>query len=159
MPNEPYIILGDLYARVGARSMPDDEWEFERGPHGFDEVNEAGRELLAFLSLNEATIYIMKRDINKYTWKQPKMCMCISDKRGGLPHRPPVTVHQSEHQPFCRNYRERFQDKVSTKLRSHRPSPESGILLKEKAYHEDSTGGYCRRMLGAGEEEATGLVQ
>ena len=67
-----------------------------------------------------------------------------------MPRRPPVTVHQSEHQPFCRNYqcaggtwrfdvgklteisyREIFQDNVSTKLRSHRPSPESGILLKE----------------------------
>ena len=53
-PHEPYIILGDLNARVGMISMPDDEREFER--HGFGEVNEAGRGLLAFLSLNEATI-------------------------------------------------------------------------------------------------------
>lgn len=74
--SEPYIILGYFNARVGTRSATGNEWKCERGPHGFGEVNIAGRELLTFLSLNdiETTIcntWFMK-DINKQTWKHPK---------------------------------------------------------------------------------------
>ncbi len=48
--NEQYVILGDFNARVGSRGSND-----VRGPHGTGESNEAGRELLTFLSIDEAT--------------------------------------------------------------------------------------------------------
>ena len=73
--DEPYIILGDFNARVGSRTLADDEWGHVRGPHGYGEANKAGRELLAFLSLNEATVcntWFTKRDIKKQTWKHPR---------------------------------------------------------------------------------------
>ena len=41
---------------------------YERGPHGYGELNEAGRELLSFLSINEATVcntWFSKSDIYK----------------------------------------------------------------------------------------------
>ena len=74
-PEEPYLLLGDFNARVGSRSEADEEWEHTRGPNGFAEVNEAGKELLTFLSLNEATVcntWFSKRDIYKQTWQHPK---------------------------------------------------------------------------------------
>ena len=56
-PNETYIALGDFNARVGSRSpVDDDHWDKCRGPNGFGELNDAGRDLLHFLSLNEATV-------------------------------------------------------------------------------------------------------
>ena len=51
---EPYILLGDLNARVGARQPSDDRWANVCGPHGFGALNDAGKELLSFLSVNEA---------------------------------------------------------------------------------------------------------
>lgn len=72
---EPYLLLGDFNARVGSRNEKDDMWEHTRGPHGFAEANDAGKELLTFLSLNEATIcntWFTKRDIHKQTWQHPK---------------------------------------------------------------------------------------
>ena len=40
---EPYILLGDLNARVGSRDARDEEqWERVRGPFGMGEVNDAG---------------------------------------------------------------------------------------------------------------------
>ena len=55
--NETDMILGDFNARVGSRGpMEEDHWEKSRGPHGFGEMNDAGKELLSFLSLNETTV-------------------------------------------------------------------------------------------------------
>lgn len=72
---EPYLLLGDFNARVGSRNEKDDMWEHTQGPHGFAEANDAGKELLTFLSLNEATIcntWFTKRDIHKQMWQHPK---------------------------------------------------------------------------------------
>ena len=41
---------------VGSGTNVVAEWEHVRGPHGYGEVNEAGKDLLTILSLNEATI-------------------------------------------------------------------------------------------------------
>ena len=68
--HEPYIILGDLIARVGSRDINDDPWDKVRGPHGYHETNDAGRDLLNFLSTNEATVcntWFRKKDIYKQT--------------------------------------------------------------------------------------------
>ena len=59
-----------------------DEWWYERGPHGIGELNEAGRELLSFLSTNEATVcytWFEKRPARKATWQHPgtKQWHCI----------------------------------------------------------------------------------
>ena len=66
-PSEPYVVLGDFNARVGSRSPTEGEQgEKSRGPHGFGELNDAGKELLYFLSLNEATVcntWFKKKDI------------------------------------------------------------------------------------------------
>ena len=73
--DEPYIILGDLNARVGSRNDMDDTWEGVRGPHGYGETNDAGRELLTFLSTIEATVcntWFRKKNIHKQTWQHPK---------------------------------------------------------------------------------------
>ena len=51
-----FIVLGDFNARVGLHSAVDDAWDSARGPHGIGECNDAGKELLDFLSLNTATI-------------------------------------------------------------------------------------------------------
>ena len=51
--NECYVVLGDFNAHVGSRVV-DDLWWYERGPHGYGEANEAGVELLSFLSINDA---------------------------------------------------------------------------------------------------------
>ena len=116
-PEEPYLLLGDFNARVGSRSEADEEWEHTRGPHGFAEVNEAGKELLTFLSLNVATVcntWFSKRDIYKQTWQHTKLkrwhcidfaivrqrskevpgCSCQTGSR--MPHRPPVAQDQAE---------------------------------------------------------------
>ena len=71
---EPFVMLGDFNARVGSR-VEDDEWWYERGPHGYGDLNEAGKELLSFLSANEATVcntLFEKKDIYKQTWQHPK---------------------------------------------------------------------------------------
>ena len=68
-------MLGDLNARVGSRAVDDDEWWYERAPHRYGELNEAGRDLLSFLSTNEATVcntWFQKRRIYKHTWQAPK---------------------------------------------------------------------------------------
>ena len=74
--NEPYIILGDFNARVGMRPAQDvDQWDRVRGPHGLGNLNDASKEFLSFLSLNEATLcntWFMKKNINKCTWQHPK---------------------------------------------------------------------------------------
>ena len=73
--NQPYVILGDFNARVGSRQTDDDPWFNVRGPHGYGESNDAGRELLAFLETNVALVcntWFEKRDINKQTWQHPR---------------------------------------------------------------------------------------
>ena len=68
-------MLGDFNARVGSRAVQDGEWWYERGPHGYGELNEAGMELLSFLSTNEATVcntWFQKKEIHKQTWQHPK---------------------------------------------------------------------------------------
>lgn len=70
---DKFILLGDFNARVGSRDG-DDEFSSVRGPHGFGECNESGRELLNFLSLNEATIcntWFQKRPMYKQSWQHP----------------------------------------------------------------------------------------
>ena len=74
-PSECYVIMGDFNARVGSRLSEGDLWTSVRGPHGLGETNDSGRELLAFLATNEATLcntWFCKKDINKQTWKHPK---------------------------------------------------------------------------------------
>ena len=73
--NESYILLGDFNAQVGSRETADDPWGNVRGPNGFGEINDAGKELLAFLLTNEATVcntWFTKKNIHKQTWQHPK---------------------------------------------------------------------------------------
>ena len=72
---ETYIILGDFNARVGSRESDDDEWSGVRGLHRFGSVNDAGKELLSFLSLHQTTVcntWYQKDDIYRQTWQHPK---------------------------------------------------------------------------------------
>ena len=73
--DEMYVMLGDFNARVGSRQGDDDPWGHVQGPHGYGECNDSGRELLAFLSTNEAVIcntWFEKKNIHKQTWQHPK---------------------------------------------------------------------------------------
>ena len=68
--SDPYVILGDFNANVGSRSSSDDLWADVRVPHSLMELNDAGKELLNFLALNEATVcntWFKKKDIHKFT--------------------------------------------------------------------------------------------
>ena len=63
-----------------------------RGPHGHRCLNEAGKELMSFLSTNEATVcntWFQKKPIRKTTWQHPgtKQWHCIDF----------VIMRQSEH--------------------------------------------------------------
>ena len=72
--DENFVVLGDFNASAGSRGV-DDEWWYERGPHGYGELNDAERELSSFLSTIEATVHntwFQKRDICKQTWQHPK---------------------------------------------------------------------------------------
>jgi len=51
-----WILLGNFDARVGSRVYCDDQWDGVREPYGFGELNDAGRELLPFLSSNEGIV-------------------------------------------------------------------------------------------------------
>ena len=67
---ELYILLGNFNARMGGRQSSDDQWTNVGGPHGFGALNDAGKEFLSFLSVNEATLcntWFMKRGIQKGT--------------------------------------------------------------------------------------------
>ena len=77
MPSrESFVILGDFNARVGSRDGDEgDVWTGVRGPHGLGAVNDAGRELLSFLSSHQSTIcntWFEKKTIHKQTWQHPK---------------------------------------------------------------------------------------
>ena len=72
---ECYVMLGEFNARVGSRAVQAGEWWYERGPNGYGELNEAGMELLSFLSTNEATVcntWFQKKEIHKQTGQHPK---------------------------------------------------------------------------------------
>ena len=78
---ECYVVLGDFNARVGSR-RDDDEWWNVRGPHGHGDLNDADKDLLSFLSTNEATIcntWFQKKAKQKATWQHPgtKQWHCI----------------------------------------------------------------------------------
>ena len=100
---EKYVVLGDFNARVGSREYVGDHWDAVRGPHGFGVVNDAGKELLSFLSVHQATVcntWFRKKAIHKQTWQHPKskqwscidyvltrqrdrrMCLDVAVKRG-----------------------------------------------------------------------------
>ena len=69
-----YILLGDFNARIGSRE-PDDHLRMTRGPHGHGSVNDAGKELLGFLTTHQATAcntWFQKKDIHLATWQHPK---------------------------------------------------------------------------------------
>ena len=60
---------------MGSRETAGDPWGNVRGPHGYGEANDAGRELLAFLETNIALVcntLFQKKNINKQTWRHPK---------------------------------------------------------------------------------------
>ena len=88
-PNEPYVMLGDFNAHVGSSSLSatEDQWDSNRDLHGFGEVNDAGKELLQFLTLNEATVcntWFEKKDIYKGTLATPQIKVALHR----LCHRP-----------------------------------------------------------------------
>ena len=47
-------MLGDFNARVGSRQNDDNEEWHEKGPHVHGVLNDAGRELVSVVSINEA---------------------------------------------------------------------------------------------------------
>lgn len=52
-----YVMLGEFNVCVGSGAAKEDEWQHERAPPmSFGHLNEAGRELLAFISTKEATM-------------------------------------------------------------------------------------------------------
>lgn len=55
-PDEPFILLEDLNACMSSRNNMNDLWERVQGLHGCGEANDAGKELLTFLSTTEATV-------------------------------------------------------------------------------------------------------
>ena len=71
---EMYVLLGDFNARVGSRESADEEWSKVRGPHGFGQTNDSGRELLFFLAMHQATVCNTwyRKNIHKQTWQHPK---------------------------------------------------------------------------------------
>ncbi len=82
------MMLGDFNARVGSRRSEDDEWWYERGPHGHGVLNEAGRELLSFLSTNEATVcntWFAKKNIYKQTWQGQNSGTVLTMQSRGKP--------------------------------------------------------------------------
>ena len=101
-----YVILGDFNACIGSRSDDEDDlWSGVLGPHGYGEVNDAGKELLSFLSCHQAAVcntWFEKKDVYKETWQHPRFkkwscidfvvmnqrhwryCMDVSVKRGAF---------------------------------------------------------------------------
>ena len=57
-------------AQVGPRSDSGDEWWDVRGPHDYGKLNEAGKKLLSFLSINKVAVcntWFQKQSIHKAT--------------------------------------------------------------------------------------------
>ena len=60
---------------MGSSDVDGDIWDGVRGPHGYGRTNDAGKELLNFLCVNEVTIcntWFCKKDIYKQTLQHPK---------------------------------------------------------------------------------------
>ena len=74
--HDKFVLLGDFNARVGTRTGVDiDEWADVCGPCGFGECNDAGKEMLAFLGMNNATIcntWFTKNPLYKRSWQHPR---------------------------------------------------------------------------------------
>ena len=100
---EKYVILGDFKAYVWSRECVGDRWRLVRGPHGYGVFNDAGKELLSFLSVHWATVcntWFAKKAIHQQAWQHPKskqwscidyvimsqsdrrMCLDLAVKRG-----------------------------------------------------------------------------
>ena len=110
LQGEKYVLMGDFN---GSRECVGDLWDGVRGPHGYGVVNDAGKELLSFLSIHQATVcntWYTKRDIHKQTWQHPKskqwscthqrdrrMCVDVSVKRGA--------ECNTDHQMLCATLR------------------------------------------------------
>ena len=83
LAGEKYVILVDFNAHVGSRECVGDQWGSVRGPHGYEVINNAGKELLSFLSVNRATVcntWFAKKAIHQQTWQHPnsKKWSCIN---------------------------------------------------------------------------------
>ena len=50
------LVLGDLNARVGLRSIDSDVWSSVLGHFGIDDLNQAGEDLLSFCDLNHLSL-------------------------------------------------------------------------------------------------------
>ena len=75
LPSEECLVmLGDFNARVGSRVNQDDDWWYERAPHGHGVLNESGRELLSFLSINEATVLVSKESHSRTDLATSTLC-------------------------------------------------------------------------------------
>ena len=62
---ECYIVLEDFCAGVGpaCKRANDESWRYVRGLHGYGNANEAGKELLTFLSINGGySLQVMVRE-------------------------------------------------------------------------------------------------
>ena len=93
---EKYVILGDFNVHVGSRECVGDQWGSVRGLHGYGVINDAGKELLSFLSVHRATVcntWFAKKAIHQQTWQHPKsnqwsciayVIMSQSDRRMSL---------------------------------------------------------------------------
>ena len=133
---EVYILLWDFNARVGSRESVE-QWTGVRGPHGYGVTNDAGRELLSFLSSHQATVcntWFEKKDIHKQTWQHPKsklwsciylvvmrernrgICIGVSAKRGA--------VSNTDHHLVCAKLR----------LRGVRYGKRRGSRAKDKRF-------------------------
>ena len=70
-----FVLLGDYNARIGSRDAAQDQWGMARGPHGHGIDNDAGKELLSFLTTHQVTAcntLFQKKNIHLTTWKHPK---------------------------------------------------------------------------------------
>ena len=70
-----YIVLGDFNACVGSKQVVGDQWSKVRGPHGCEVTNDAGKELLGFLSTQQATVcntWFWKKEIHRVIWQHSK---------------------------------------------------------------------------------------
>ena len=86
--NELYVMLGDFNARVGPRERVGKLWGEARGPHGYGERNDAGQELLAFLSKVWSCINFV------IMWqKDRRKCLEVAVMRG--------TECYADHQLLC----------------------------------------------------------
>ena len=76
LDEDELVLLGYFNARVGTRgSEAMDCWSHVRGPHGLGVLNDAGEELLSFLSLVGGTVcntWFQHKDVHKATWRHPR---------------------------------------------------------------------------------------